>query len=722
MRCSFVLLLIGVLPALLWAAPLPAQVIRGTVGEQDSGGLVTGGFVVLLDENGVQRDAALTDAAGRFLLTAPGPGQYRLGLDRIGYLSVTTPPFAVAAGQTIEYRLAARVEPVDLAGIDVRIEPECRVRPEEATLAAVVWEEARKALTATAWSQRQGLLRYTIVARERTLDPYSLEVREENSRSRRGVSHGSPYVARDADLLSSEGYARMEGNVQVYYAPDAATLLSDSFLDRHCFRPRPAEEGRAGLVGLDFEPVSEARSPDIEGTIWLDEETAGLETIEFEYTGLPSAIKEIAEGTIEFDRLPTGEWIVRRWKIRMPVVREGSENVYSHLTMDPSRRTAAVIAIEEDSGEVEQVVPLPRIEATRAAANRLASEPIALAKSFDLGRTASGETGDACPPEGTVGAVVRGAVRDSASGVALPGASVTFSWQGVRPGETVAVTDGTGRYTACGVPVGLPVHVLAIFPQRRGEVVLTFGEGTRDAELDLDASGPVPVDGARIESEVAVRPGPNGASGSHILGVVRDGVTGAALTGAQVALPELGLGAVSGPDGTFRIEAVPTGSHALTVEFLGYDTGEATIDAGTGPVRVAARLVPSPIVMAALELRIPAPEDRESRARGESRYVLTAAEIPPNTILPVGQLLARRMPGLRHEVRGACSVLRTRDGEIRLIVLDGQRIYDTCVLQLVRPEDIERIELLPGISAAVLYGPEASGGVLVVTTKRGGGS
>ncbi|HUP01340.1 MAG TPA: carboxypeptidase regulatory-like domain-containing protein [Gemmatimonadota bacterium] len=719
MRKSSFLLFI----TLFTAAPLTAQVIRGSVVEQDTGGLVTGGFVVLLDEGGVQRDAALTDAAGRFLLTAPEPGHYRLGLDRIGYLSVTTPSFQVAAGQTIEYRLAALVEPVDLAGIDVRIEPECRVRPEEATRAALVWEEVRKALTATAWSQRRGLLRYTIVGRERTLDPYNLEVRQESSRTRRGMSRGSPYVARDADLLSREGYARMEGTVQVYYAPDATTLLSNSFLDRHCFRLRPADEGRSGLVGLDFEPVAEEGSPDIEGTIWIDEETAALETIEFGYTGLPTAIREVAEGTIEFERLPTGEWIVRRWKIRMPVIREPSENVYSHLTMDPSRRTAAVIAIEEDSGEVEQVVPLPRSEPLRAAARRLPSEPLTLAGA-DRGTGVGiriGDTGDACPAVGTAGAaVVRGAVRDSASGVALPGAGVTFSWQGVRPGEAVARTDGSGRYTACGVPVGLPVHVLALFPQRSGELVLTFGEGTRNAELDLDVSGPDPVEGARIESEVAVRP--IGASGTDILGVVRDGVTGEALAGAQVALPELGRGAVSEPDGAFRIEAVPPGPRALTVEFLGYATGNASIDTGNGSVRVAARLVPSPIVMAALDLRVPVREDRESRARGESRYVLTAAEIPPNTTLHVGQLLARRMPGLRHEVRGGCSVLRTRYGEIRLVVLDGQRIYDTCVLHLVRPEDVERIELLPGTSAAVVYGPEASGGVLVVTTKRGGGS
>lgn len=163
---------------------------------------------------------------------------------------------------------------------------------------------------------------------------------------------------------------------------------------------------------------------------------------------------------------------------------------------------------------------------------------------------------------------------------------------------------------------------------------------------------------------------------------------------------------------------MPPGRHHLTVELLGYETAGSWIDAGGSAVSVTARLVPSPIALAALEVRIPGRETETSRARGEGRYVLTSAEIPANTTLTIGELLARRLPGLRHGTRGGCPVLRTRDGVVGLVVLDDQRFYDTCVLQLIRPEDVERIELLPSLAAGLEYGTSAGGGVLVVTTKR----
>jgi outer membrane receptor protein involved in Fe transport len=97
--------------------------------------------------------------------------------------------------------------------------------------------------------------------------------------------------------------------------------------------------------------------------------------------------------------------------------------------------------------------------------------------------------------------------------------------------------------------------------------------------------------------------------------------------------------------------------------------------------------------------------------------VITAADIS-ETPLPLGFILERNVPGLRHFVRGNCSVLRTRNGIVRLVVLDGQRIEDTCVLSLVQPADVERIEFLPGLAASIEYGAVAGGGVLIVETRR----
>lgn len=508
---------------LLATSPLVGQTVHGTIVEEGSSQPVAGGFVVLLDGQGRQRAATLSDAQGRFRLTAPEPGEYGLGIDRIGYLSVRTPLFTLPAGQPVEYRLSVRVEPVALAGIDVEVESECRVRPGEELPSARVWEEARKALNATAWTQHEGLLRYTVRTTERQVDPWTQRVEGERTRTRRGLSRGSPYVALEVERLAAGGFARLDGQTEVYYAPDAGTLLSDWFLDFHCFRLVPSGEGPPGQIGLAFEPIERDRRVDLRGTLWLDEGTAELSHLDFEYTGLPASMGRVeAGGRVEFDRLPSGEWIIPRWRIRMPVVRWAAPTVYDHLSMDPSRGGPVLLAYEEDSGEVLHV-----------AAARAGDTP---------------------------------------------------------PGEA-------RRFPSEAIPFEPPPAAVA-----------------------------------------RARPPPS--------------------------------------------------------------------DPPADPI-------PAEPIDVVLER-----EEAEARSRGESRYVITAEDIP-ETPLPLGQLLERRIPGLRHSISGSCSVLRTRNGVVRLVVLDGQRIYDTCVLSLVRPEDVTRIEFLPSLAASIEYGEVRGGGVLVVETRHG---
>jgi hypothetical protein len=98
--------------------------------------------------------------------------------------------------------------------------------------------------------------------------------------------------------------------------PDAALLVSDEFAATHCFGLTPDEEG---LVGLTFEPVPGRRLPEVSGTIWVDRATSELKFLDYEYTGLPGLLAR-AElgGRVEFQRLPSGAWIVRYWHVRTP--------------------------------------------------------------------------------------------------------------------------------------------------------------------------------------------------------------------------------------------------------------------------------------------------------------------------------------------------------------------------------------------------------------------
>ncbi|NIQ25989.1 MAG: hypothetical protein GTN88_05475, partial [Gammaproteobacteria bacterium] len=187
---------------------------------------------------------------------------------------------------------------------------------------ARVWEEARKALAATRWTEERQLFAFWIHRYSRVLDPNTLVIQQEKSDSvwRAG---GKPFITPPADELIADGFVQRTASGELYYAPDAEVLLSDSFLDTHCFALEPARDERPGLVGLAFRPVRGRGVTDVEGVLWLDERSAELRYLEFRYAGLRfPAHMDVARsgfgGRLDFERLPTGAWIIRRWRIRGP--------------------------------------------------------------------------------------------------------------------------------------------------------------------------------------------------------------------------------------------------------------------------------------------------------------------------------------------------------------------------------------------------------------------
>jgi len=131
-------------------------------------------------------------------------------------------------------------------------------------------------------------------------------------------------VSLPAEQLINEGFARLTPVESVYWAPDAAVLLSDPFLDSHCFRIRSDEDRAPGLIGLAFQPIRGRDVPTISGTLWIDPNTAQLEWLDFQYRNLnlPEALMAgPLGGTVRFEALPNGTWIVNSWRIRMPRAR-----------------------------------------------------------------------------------------------------------------------------------------------------------------------------------------------------------------------------------------------------------------------------------------------------------------------------------------------------------------------------------------------------------------
>lgn len=307
-----------VFPLLLIAAasvPLRggAQPVAGVVLERGARTPVPAAMVLLLDSAGTRVDRTLTDAAGRFAMKARAPGLHVIAVERIGYVDWSTDPFRLrASGRHLGIEVP--FEAVTLAGLDVSGERRCEPGPKGGPATARVWAQARKALAAEAYTREAGLYRYTLRRYRRDLDRNANNVLAERfatAKHLRAAFHSAP-----VEQLTTLGFVKPTDSVHHYYAPDAETLLSDAFLDTHCFG---LQEGDGDRIGLAFEPLPGRRVPEIKGVLWLNAATWELERLEFLYQNL---LRDSEVGTpggeVAFTRLPNGSWIVREWAIRGP--------------------------------------------------------------------------------------------------------------------------------------------------------------------------------------------------------------------------------------------------------------------------------------------------------------------------------------------------------------------------------------------------------------------
>ncbi|HEX2078182.1 MAG TPA: carboxypeptidase-like regulatory domain-containing protein [Longimicrobium sp.] len=350
--------------ALALAAPARAQSVAGSFVDAD-GTPIPSARVALQDESGRVVHAALTDASGRFTLRAPAAGRYVLRGERIGYASTVSEPLQLAAGEQASHRLVAIGQRVLLEAVVVAAESRCAPRPGTSAETAVVWGEVRKALdavTATTGDQRA---RFTVELFERETQTASGTVSVDNRRRLEGMAH-KPFVTVDPERLSASGFIERQGEGYTYAAPDADVLLSDRFLEEHCFRLRGDGAPAPGLIGLAFEPVRGRRVPDVQGVLWVDRASAELRLLEFEYTRPPlRGPRGVPGGRMEFLRLPDGRWITSSWVIRMPV--ESAAREVNALV--PATRQ--VVAVREVGGAVQPPGTLAQAQAPAPAAGRV---------------------------------------------------------------------------------------------------------------------------------------------------------------------------------------------------------------------------------------------------------------------------------------------------------------------------------------------------------------
>jgi hypothetical protein len=334
------------------------QAVVGSAVDARSGAPIGGAFVTLSDEEGVPQASSLTNSTGRFTLRAPAEGRYRLRAERIGYEATEQGPVVVEPGRTAEVTVQLTQRAIPLEGIAVQAESRCEIRPETGRLTARLWDEVSTVLRVARWSESAGLFRFRVAEWERELDPRRLGIREETRREGIRVLDQSPFVSAPVAELQAEGYIRDVGDgQQAFYAPDAAVLLSDEFLDGHCFRARADDPPEDGWIGLAFEPVERSSFADVEGVLWVEASTSELQRLDYTYTRQPAGLRDDrVGGQVEFERVPEGPWIVSRWAIRMPMIRMPMVDMpVTELRGLVTRTRPDLVGFREEGGEVLDV-------------------------------------------------------------------------------------------------------------------------------------------------------------------------------------------------------------------------------------------------------------------------------------------------------------------------------------------------------------------------------
>jgi hypothetical protein len=553
-------------------APLGAQVIRVRALDETSGRPLDGAIADVLDARGRLAVQGLLGADGVRLLPLPDAGTFSVRVRRIGFEPFTSAPVEVRVTDTVEVALRVPLRRVLLSRLTVTGDRRCARDVYAGGGVALLLEEARKALTATALGRAESLGGTALDARtfDRELDGDG-RTRTVRVGFPHRVGERRPFTASSAAALSDSGYVRMAGGEVTYYGPDEEVLASDEFVRDHCFEISRGEGSDPRLVGVRFTPTPGRRVSDIAGTLWIDSTTAELRYVDFWHEGasLPRRAggPPPSGGQVVFERAATGgtsgRWIVSAWHLRMPR--------YDGLA--PARGITPTGFIETGG-----VVSLAGEE----------SRPAVVAPYLELLRPAR----------------LSGVVFDSIAGRPLAGAQVWLEPRGVVAPDRLAVsraeatTDSAGRYVLDSLPAGS--YRLGVDEPRLDAA------GVPLPRYDIQLQPGMAVDGAlAVPSRATLARGCQQAVGEPhdglLFGTVRTADGGSPVKGAAVRLswgvgpaPRRDVVAWTDDRGTYRACGVPAGV-PVTAQAFGGGVASGWMDLRLDDLRLLRRDVFLPI-------------------------------------------------------------------------------------------------------------------------------
>lgn len=211
-----------------------------------------------------------------------------------------------------------------------------------------------------------------------------------------------------------------------------------------------------------------------------------------------------------------------------------------------------------------------------------------------------------------------------------------------------------------------------------------------------------------------------------VSGVISDATTGETLIGATVTVPNTSSGTTTDIDGAYSI-IVDDATTELVISYTGYESMRLTIPSDNIlNASLAFGEVLDEIVL------IGYGEVKREDATGSVQSI-SSKDFNKGVIAGPQQLLSGKVAGVNIttdgspgggsaiRIRGESSIGASNDP---LIVVDGIPLAGGVgggrnSLNLINPNDIESMTVLKDASATAIYGNRASGGVIIITTKKG---
>lgn len=302
-----------------------AQEVRVEVVKHADGQPIRGALVTVIPERESQPIGRFSDADGRVAFTTPRRGGYRVRAEKVGYDTWSSVVLVPASAPT---RVRAGMKPrsLRLPPVAGRGETHCSNFTEQATAASDMWGEIRKALAANSVTESQGLAPLDIERYDRTTDANGTVISEHTER-RRGNS------IRPYNIIELPAAASGPSALATLSVPEAGTLLSDDFINTHCFTAVRGTGPQNGLLGLELKPAKLGNKPDLSGVLWLDPTTYSLRHFIFDYVNIPVSLRAgRANGRVDYEQLASGEWIVARWQLKIPRGAKGAAPGKSAIT------------------------------------------------------------------------------------------------------------------------------------------------------------------------------------------------------------------------------------------------------------------------------------------------------------------------------------------------------------------------------------------------------